>query len=373
MPRAPQIHHDENTDRFYFTHLGKKHALKDRKKIEQRFRRLVGRGACPQKPVIVPELAELWLSKHETGDLHKDYCLRYSLRYWCEFETRPLRELDLAAIEDYHLFLKDIPTIGPSNIINMIRSARRISQWAYDRGLLHLVPRKPRDMDAKPKGHRDIKPHELLDALDKLDATTRRERIANLTRFSLAVGARPSEARLLRWDEVDLHGRRCELHDEQGQPRGKNVKRTGKPRVLYLMPAAIEQLSIAEARDGRRHGYVFLTCHRKPYTMGGFLSALKNVTGFTTYQLRHTWAQLTLDRNVAKEDVAKIMDSSRSVDVYCEVRDHRAAAVAQDLDAPWTHAADLQAAHRSYDFGTVPARNDPTPPVESAKSRSVPA
>ena len=105
--------------------------------------------------------------------------------------------------------------------------------------------------------------------------------------------------------------------------------RTGRPRTIYLTPAAAGILK----DPPRRYDHVFVSRLGKPYTPSGLRSILRRRGIASVYSLRHTAAQSMLDAQVSLEDVAKLLGHSdlATVGAYAQVRDDRAREVASSL------------------------------------------
>ena len=155
-------------------------------------------------------------------------------------------------------------------------------------------------MPAKPKlpkpmrRPRDVPHDKLVKAFEQLP-----ERAGRVLRFILETGCRPSEACRLQWSQVDEKRRVCVLtaHKAGG---------TGRPRTIYLTPAADEILRSQK----RHHDHVFVNRFGNPYTPSGLRSILRKRGIASVYSLRHTAAQSMLDAKVPIEDVARLLGHS---------------------------------------------------------------
>ena len=156
--------------------------------------------------------------------------------------------------------------------------------------------------------------------------TSMPDRARRVLSFAAAVGARPDEARLLQWPEVDLRTATCVLSEH------KTARSTGKPRTLYLTRPAI---AILKALPGPRTGYVFLSRLGRPYTTAGLRSILRRRAPISPYQLRHTFGQIASEQ-ADQQMVAAWMGHQdvRTTRHYFEVRDQRARAGAAKLVLP---------------------------------------
>lgn len=221
--------------------------------------------------------------------------------------------------------------LSAGTIIKTVYTSRSFLRWCRRRKMIERVPRLP-DQDEgdaqlpKPTWvPRDLSADELrklLDELPDIGAT-------KLYRFCLATGARPSEAALLRWSEVELDRGTCVIREH------KTAGQTGLARTLYLTKAAKAILETIERKP--EQDYVFISRLGKPYTPAGLRSILKR-RGHTPYQLRHTFAQRLTDDGQDVATVAALLGHSRlsTVQRYAQVRNRRLRATAADCETPLT-------------------------------------
>ncbi|MCP4248102.1 MAG: tyrosine-type recombinase/integrase [bacterium] len=204
--------------------------------------------------------------------------------------------------------------LRPGTVRRYAYFAIKVMRWAREMDWISVEPKGPQ-LPKATRQPKDIEPAELPELFESLP-----DRARPLVRFILETGCRPSEAINLQWTNVRLARRVCEV------PKHKSV-RHGKTRTLYLTPTAVE---ILEQRE-RRSQHVFTNRRGKPYTAKG-LGAILRGRGQTLYALRHTFAQILLERGVELPELKKLLghQSITTTMQYIHVRDRRARAVAAD-------------------------------------------
>lgn len=291
----------------------KKHYLgKDFKKAHEEFARLLGAGYPLPEPVTVAEAIEGWL-RENPGDWRKTI-----LKAWYHFAgTDALDGLSSDSLEKYAKHLQQKKQAART-IRHKVNLAARVCRWAAEHGHLPREPRKPK-LPKPMQEPRDVPKEKLADVFSDLP-----KHAEQILRFIVVTGARPNEARMLQWSDVDLDRGVCVLSAH------KTATATGKVRTIYLTNPAID---ILKSVPGRKTGYVFLSRLKTPYTASGLRSVLRRRGLTGPYQLRHTFAQHALDQQTPIEDVAKLLGHTdlKQVQVYAQVRDPRAREVARNL------------------------------------------
>lgn len=120
----------------------------------------------------------------------------------------------------------------------------RVFSWALEMELATKNPAWRVRSDAPIVNARPITPDEFRGLMRDSPCHLRR-----LLLFLYLTGARPCEARLLRWDQVDL-GRGVAVLQEH-----KTARRTGRPRIIGLHPIVVRMLQWMRRNPHRRwHG-----------------------------------------------------------------------------------------------------------------------
>jgi integrase len=119
-------------------------------------------------------------------------------------------------------------------------------------------------------------------------------------------GARPGELRQLTATMVDLNGGRWIL------PQHKTVKKTGKPRIIYLSPAMIALTR--ELLGKHPEGFLFRNRHGRAWTDSAVRCRMRRLRtklglpdGTVAYSYRHAFATDALAKGIAPQFVAELL------------------------------------------------------------------
>mgnify|MGYP002278591989 CR=1 FL=1 len=245
--------------------------------------------------------------------------------------STPTRMLDNETIESYAAKLRRTK-LAPRTMRGKMNTVMNVLSWAEAKGWIDKIPRRPK-LPRPVNNPRDVPLTDLAVVFEELKASKKRLRSDAVLRFILATGARPKEARLIEWKDINLERRVIVI------PKHKVAGRTGKPRSLYLTDDALEILRDAPTAK-KKKGFVFLSRRGTPYTTSGLRSVLVRLdekTGVKVrpYMLRHTFAQNALDQT-GIENVAKLLGHNdlQTVQVYAQVRDQRVTEVVAGLRGP---------------------------------------
>jgi integrase len=348
MSRVPQIRLVRRKGRTPWYTLevrGKRHHLGTDAQAAHREAARLLQGIDTPRPETAHGLIVAWLQEHPAD--------RPWLQPWWDFvEDVLLEEFPVDSLERFARHLKR-RGLAPATIRKYVRYATRVCHWAVEQGYLTQIPKRPKL--AKPLEYpRDVDPRILQAAFDDLPTGAWR-----ILSFMIATGCRPSEACRIRWDQINLQRAVCIL------PAHKTGSATGKPRTIYLTPAALRILK----EQPRDRAHVFVNRRGKPYKPSGLRSILRRRGINSVYALRHTAAQSWLDQGVPLEDVARLLGHRdlRTVQVYAQVRDARARQVASALVSP------LQTQPTADDAGTAgsaPRRKDRRRRAPSRRKRA---
>ncbi len=226
---------------------------------------------------------------------------------------------ELVSLDGYGQYLV-ASGMKASSVRDYLYHAMVCLKWANGRGYSVAVPPMPKGLPKKTRAPRDVDPIVLRAALERI------KHAKLIIRFIVATGCRPSEACGLEWDSVSVRAGTAVLGLH------KTAKKTGKPRTIYLTPAALAVLAEVPTKDGP----VFLSKRGRPYTPAGLRAILtrKGIPG--AYCLRHTAAQTWLDDGTDFGVVAGLLGHGdlRTVQVYAQVRDPKLRRAAQQLRSP---------------------------------------
>jgi len=317
--------------------LGTDHAEAHRR-FARLYRQITGLSPRGQTLDTANELIEAWQHHHGTP------FARQMLQPFSDHVAgRLIEDLDRDVLTDYHAaLLRDKGRLSPWTLVKYLGYPRRVLAWAKAEELI------------------DFDPVRLRRILKALDARKQRRPVARLIRFILATGCRPGEARMLRWDHVNMDAAVCQLPPDEH----KTGRRTGTVRTIYLSADALAILRDLDAIDHTPAAYVFVSHRGTPYTRDGFRAICKRL-GFYPYQLRHTAAQTWVDGGADLGTVGAALGhrSSDTTRKYAEVRDRRVFAMFQQLESS-TH---------SPSDGGPPGPDATAPPAPAGSASAQPA
>ena len=212
-------------------------------------------------------------------------------------------------------------------IRHYVADARQAWDWGCEQQGWDLCKPVDKVKTDKPVNiPRDMPLSEVNSSIKKLNP-----RAAAIAKFIASEGCRPSEARKLKWPQVNFEHSCITLGENKAD-------RHGKSRTIYLIPD-IEKLLHEQPRI---NDYVFNSRFKRPYTKAGLRSVLSRAGIRSTYSLRHTFAQWFLDHGGADGgpgDKAELQEwlghsDGRMTDVYAQVRSGRLRQVAKRLKFP---------------------------------------
>ena len=248
-------------------------------------------------------------------------------------------------------------------------AARRAIEYGAERGWCTMpLPLKRGALKPGPRSPKGLPVSHVRAIFAELSAYKLRF-ARRLLAFIGSVGCRPGEAIGLRWIDLDLDAGTVTL------PHHKTAEKTGEARTIYLTPAARE--IIQESREDVDKGcpWVFPSVRfHKPYTTSGLRAIFRQAAKraglkATTYQLRHTFAQLT--RRSVPPDVLKVLMGHKDLRTtlgYYRLEQSDACAAAGNLQAPWLAPQDADVPRKTSPASA--SRPDaPTRKRESAKRR----
>lgn len=326
MPRQSKPYYDKARRCWNIRHKSKRHYLcaggpANHAEAWTRAARIV-RLEPSDSPVTVVQAVEAWLAMNP-GDWNN--AILAPFQAWSA--ALMLEDVHEQTLADYLRYLDNDAGYAPSTIRRQVRFARTVLVWCHVRGFLDRpVPPLPK-LPRIPQVARDIDHEDLQAIFDELPPSAKR-----LLGFIFATAARPSEACLLRWEEI--HDDRCELE------RGKTWKSTGNLRIIHMNADA---LALLPDKPGAT-GYVFTSRLHKPYSPSGLRcifkraaerAGVKGIVG--PYQLRHTMAQHAVDSELPLDAVGLALGhelGSSETRVYARVKASRARQAVQSLSVP---------------------------------------
>lgn len=319
MPRRPKLHRHKTgqwrarvngRDRYYGT---------DYQKAAARFYR----DLADSHPIDAEEATVVDAVLYYQGLRPESIFRRNQLKPFLIWDgARLLRKLPKSYLSDYANWLVG-RKYSPATVIGRTRMARAALCCAREMGWLNDVPPMPKLERPAPK-YRDLPPARIAEIVQKT-AKSNRPWYANVLRFVVATGCRPGEACKMRWEWIDLVSKVCRV------PTHKTM-RYAKVRVIYLTPAAE---SLLRTLGPKAEGPVFTSPSGKPVTVRTCAAFCRSY-GFYLYQLRHSFAQQAREQGVALDELQVLLGHSNiaTTQIYAQVRDARAAAVAGSLKTP---------------------------------------
>ncbi len=296
----------------------------------RRLRRHAPEGADAR----VADLAEAFLRHsrlHHAPDTHRIY------HYYLTVLAEECGLVAVAELRPFHLQRVVDAKADPARVLvrnqrrwrgmtahNFRKAAARVTAWAAEQQLLAADPLKGMK-NPKPPSRRRA----LTEAEFKALYAAAGGPLKDLLLALYLTGARPKEARDLRWDQVRAD--RWVLNEH------KTAKTAGKPRVVYLPVAARD---IMDRRRGNGHTHVFLNTQGEPWTMSALRQQivrlrqkLKLADDVTAYLTRHGFGTRAILNGVDGPTLAELMGHASQEmisKVYVHLADqtdHLAAAV----------------------------------------------
>ena len=189
--------------------------------------------------------------------------------------SRPVTEIAKQDVVDVLLPVWESRATGPA----VLRGLRQVFTWARDHDHVTIDPTQtvttllPARGQRKTRNHPSVPVAEIPAFLRRVEPAKSTQAAKDAVRLCVLCAMRPSEARLLEWDHVDLDGRLITLPESttkqkrqhtiplsteaarvlDSRPRGKHVftsPRTGRP----LSPMGLDRTMTACAPDYTLHG-----------------------------------------------------------------------------------------------------------------------
>jgi integrase len=317
MPRRPGIWLRKGTAWWYSTINGEKVRLsEDKKEAERLFHELLSKKAeadAPEPAAIFgptfKKLADDYLkaTQEEKSDRvfeQQTRCLQLFSNY--------LPKKTLAKDLKPHMvaaWLKSKPTWGTSTKAGKRKTIKAVLNWAVKQGYLEENPLK------KMPGGEALKRDRILSEEEKKKIHAfilpRSAEFADFLRALELTGARPfSEMAQVTAADIDFTAGTITLQ------RHKNRKKTGKPRVIFLVP---ELKKMLEARVLQYpEGALFRSRRGKTWYTGSsrkWFALIEEKLGFEAhaYAYRHTFITDALIRGVPVEVLAALVGNTPAV------------------------------------------------------------
>lgn len=263
----------------------------------------LGRSSGPPRTFTIPTLCAEFLKAHSTEFSKKTYSwyLHY-LELFSNYADCEIHELTPAYVRTW----ADGRRWSDASRHAAYTCLKRVMNWAVENRYLTDSPLKGLKRPGCGRRTRII----TADEHARMVAASESE-FADFLTALLGTGARPGELRALTKEMVRLDRGYWEL------PVHKTVKKTGKPRRIYLSPAMIELTKrlLAEVPEGSEH--LFRNEQGKPWTLNAvrlrmqrLRQKLKLDPDVVAYSYRHTYATEALQQGIAPQFVAELLGHS---------------------------------------------------------------
>jgi integrase len=276
--------------------------------------------------ITVARLSDLFLDqsqRHHAPDTYAIY--RHFLQSFCDSYGR----LAAAAIKPFHVSRwVDAHKTWTGARRHAVMAVKRAYSWADKQGVLSPSPVRSVEVDPVRRRTRVLTRDEQAEIL----AAIRDEPFRQFVLAMIETGCRPSEVARVTAANVD-HALGVWVFEAH-----KTAKKTGKPRVVYLTPAALELTKrLVEKHPegplfrGPRGGRPF-TRNNIRCRFRRLREKLPHLAHFVCYNLRHTYATQALLNGVGVAQVAELLGHT-STEMVSKVYGHLAGQVAHMREA----------------------------------------
>lgn len=326
MSRPAKIWFREQTGWWCVTLNGKKIPLakgrENRQIAQNKFHELMClKTRSPAEPGAV--LADLidefltWSKANLAVDTHRVY------RGYAQLLAEAIGRMLLTEIKPYHIsrWIDGHEHWNEGTRYNAHRVASRIFSWAKEQGFLSENPMAGLRRQKPLPRERAMTREEFQSLMRASDGDFR-----TLLFAMWHTGARPKELRDLTWDQV--RDDCCVL------PKHKTVRKTKKPRVIYLNRHMQRLMrALRKKRKDESNPYVFLNSRNKPWTMNAVRLRIVRIReklglkdDLSAYLIRHAFGTNAVVNGVDIVTVAELM-GHKSVEmistVYCHLAEQR--------------------------------------------------
>jgi integrase len=253
-----------------------------------------------------------WSSRHNeavTYDFYRSY-----LQTFCDLHGAVL----VKDLKPFHVtrWLDAHPAWGQSTRRCAITAVKRALNWAADEGLLAANPLKKVQKPPVKRREKVLTPEE-----QRAIAAAPRDEAFKQFLFALEqTGCRPGEVAAVTAAQVDLAAGTWTL------PRHKTVKKTNRPRVVYLTPPVVELCRRLVARHPE--GPIFRNARGRPWSRNAIRCRFRRLRkklnlgkGVVAYSYRHTFTTNGLEAGVPAAAVAELLGHT-SIEMLSEHYGH---------------------------------------------------
>lgn len=291
--------------------------------------------------LTVAQLAEIWQAQHvATLELatRKGYETHLRMRILPALGAIPVGRLDAPTVHRWVTDLQQV--VSKATTASALRSLRSMLRWGIPAGLVHTDPTIGVRMRGMPK---PVKPRALTRTeVEKLANSFPLLRDATLIRVAAYVGLRPSEALALKWENVDLEGRRVYVRLARDRDGTFKDPKSHHERTIPLRQLAHDALTqwrnhapdtelVFPNSRGRMLDSAWHNQFRKLRTEAGFATVTLN-------NLRDTFATTMIEAGASPKQIQRWMGHADIATTYkhyaaeLEGRDDAVLAAADALD-----------------------------------------
>lgn len=192
--------------------------------------------------LTVSQLADVWLQEH-VDSLEKatrdGYRTHLAKRIRPSLGNIPVGQLDAPTVNQW---VRDVQkTVGKATTSSALRVLRSMLRWGIPVGLVDSDPTLGVRMRGVP---RPMKPRALSRAeVDRLASSFPLLRDATMIRVAAFTGIRPGELLALKWDAVDLEGRRLTVRLARDRDGSFKAPKSHHERMVPLRKPALAALA----------------------------------------------------------------------------------------------------------------------------------
>ncbi len=227
-------------------------------------------------------------------------------------------------LRDYKRFLAE--KFKPATINRRLCSMSAFLVWAMETERINSVPKMPRMVREQPQGIRWLSREQQHDLLQRIERDGS-PRDLGMVKLLLNTGLRVAELTDLRWSDIEISDRCCELVVRSGKGSKRRVIPINKDArsALVLLGYEKKRGTDEPVVQGQRGGMA-------PRGVRWLLKKYRgNLNNFCAHSLRHTFCKNLVDAGVSLEKIAALAghESLETTKRYCQPSPHDLALAVQ--------------------------------------------